>query len=105
MPPGRLTCKYNAQLSCGRVQTPTLAMIAKREQEIKEFKPQSYYGLKGQFGGLAFTWQDGESKSRVPLIKNGESALASESNRERRPVITEIQKSRKTDSRPLCCMI
>ena len=25
-----LTCKYNAQLSCGRVQTPTLAMIAKR---------------------------------------------------------------------------
>ena len=27
-----LTCKYNAQLSCGRVQTPTLAMIAKREE-------------------------------------------------------------------------
>lgn len=32
-----LTCKYNAQLSCGRVQTPTLAMIAQREQEIREF--------------------------------------------------------------------
>lgn len=31
-----LTCKYNAQLSCGRVQTPTLAMIAKREEEIQE---------------------------------------------------------------------
>ena len=30
-----LTCKYNAQLSCGRVQTPTLAMIAKREEEIR----------------------------------------------------------------------
>ncbi len=29
-----LTCKYNAQLSCGRVQTPTLAMIAAREKEI-----------------------------------------------------------------------
>ncbi len=28
-----LTCKYNAQLSCGRVQTPTLAMIEKREEE------------------------------------------------------------------------
>ena len=34
-----LTCKYNAQLSCGRVQTPTLAMIAQREEEIKEFVP------------------------------------------------------------------
>ena len=32
-----LTCKYNAQLSCGRVQTPTLAMIAKREEEIRKF--------------------------------------------------------------------
>ena len=31
-----LTCKYNAQLSCGRVQTPTLAMIAAREQEIRQ---------------------------------------------------------------------
>ena len=40
-----LTCKYNAQLSCGRVQTPTLAMIAQREEEIKEFVPKEYYGL------------------------------------------------------------
>ena len=40
-----LTCKYNAQLSCGRVQTPTLAIIAAREAEIRKFKPQDYYGL------------------------------------------------------------
>ena len=30
-----LTCKFNAQLSCGRVQTPTVAIIAKREDEIR----------------------------------------------------------------------
>ena len=40
-----LTCKYNAQLSCGRVQTPTLAIIARREEEIRSFCPQEYYGL------------------------------------------------------------
>ena len=40
-----LTCKYNAQLSCGRVQTPTLAMIAAREKEIRDFVPKKYYGL------------------------------------------------------------
>ena len=40
-----LTCKYNAQLSCGRVQTPTLAMIAKREEEIRKFVPKEYYGI------------------------------------------------------------
>ncbi len=70
-----LTCKYNAQLSCGRVQTPTLAMIAAREKEIKNFVSQCYYGLlakwnpgtaAGKSGGgslLSLTWQDGKSKS------------------------------------------
>ena len=46
-----LTCKYNAQLSCGRVQTPTLAMISEREQEIRNFKPQKYYGWKVDAAG------------------------------------------------------
>lgn len=58
-----LTCKYNAQLSCGRVQTPTLAMIAKREEEIRNFKPQSYYGMKISAGGISFQWQDAKSGS------------------------------------------
>lgn len=58
-----LTCKYNAQLSCGRVQTPTLAMIAKREEEIRRFQPKSYYGLQLRVQGSVFTWQDKKSKS------------------------------------------
>ncbi len=57
-----LTTKHNAQLSCGRVQTPTLAMIAKREEEIKQFKPKSYYGLTALSNGIKWTWQDGKSK-------------------------------------------
>ena len=57
-----LTCKYNAQLSCGRVQTPTLAMIARREQEIREFKPQEYYGVTLQAGEVRWTWRDDKSK-------------------------------------------
>ncbi|WP_202077469.1 DNA topoisomerase III [Caldalkalibacillus salinus] len=53
-----LTCKHNAQLSCGRVQTPTLAIIAKREEEIRHFKPQTYYGLKASLNkGLHLHWQ------------------------------------------------
>ena len=53
-----LTCKYNAQLSCGRVQTPTLAMIAAREDEIRRFRPVPYYGITAKTSGLTFTWQD-----------------------------------------------
>ncbi|MFQ9511064.1 MAG: DNA topoisomerase III [Lachnospiraceae bacterium] len=58
-----LTCKYNAQLSCGRVQTPTLAMIAKREEEINNFKPESFYGITLQCGNISFVWQDCKSGS------------------------------------------
>ena len=58
-----LTCKYNAQLSCGRVQTPTLAMIAAREQEIRQFVPKPYYGLVVTAGGITFTWRDEKSGS------------------------------------------
>ena len=58
-----LTCKYNAQLSCGRVQTPTLAMIAKREAQIKGFVPKPYYGMTAKGEGITLTWQDGKSKS------------------------------------------
>lgn len=57
-----LTCKYNAQLSCGRVQTPTLAMIAKREEEIRRFVPKEYYGITLEAGEVRWTWRDGKSK-------------------------------------------
>lgn len=74
-----LTCKYNASLSCGRVQTPTLGMIAKREEEIKSFRPVPYYGIqaKGQNMPMVFTWQDKKSggfrafeKNRIEEIMN-----------------------------------
>jgi DNA topoisomerase-3 len=56
-----LTCKYNAQLSCGRVQTPTLAMIVRREEEIRNFRPRTFYGITATAGSLRFTWQDSKS--------------------------------------------
>ena len=41
-----LTCKYQAQLSAGRVQTPTLAMIVAREEEIKKFRSIPYQQIQ-----------------------------------------------------------
>ncbi|WP_368197825.1 DNA topoisomerase III [Bacillus pumilus] len=57
-----LTTKFNAQLSCGRVQTPTIAMIAKREEDIQQFQPKPFYGLTAQVDGLTLTWQDAKTK-------------------------------------------
>ncbi|MCU5098338.1 DNA topoisomerase III [Bacillus wiedmannii] len=60
-----LTTKFNAQLNCGRVQTPTVAMIAGREDEIKNFKAQTYYGIEAQTTDrLKLTWQDANGNSR-----------------------------------------
>ncbi|WP_342603604.1 DNA topoisomerase III [Peribacillus sp. FSL E2-0159] len=59
-----LTTKFNAQLNCGRVQTPTVAMVAAREEEIANFKPQTYYGIEAQTDGLNLTWQDANGNSR-----------------------------------------
>ncbi|PEQ91174.1 DNA topoisomerase III [Bacillus cereus] len=60
-----LTTKFNAQLNCGRVQTPTVAMIASREDEIKNFKAQTYYGIEAQTTNqLKLTWQDANGNSR-----------------------------------------
>ncbi|WP_107838981.1 DNA topoisomerase III [Metasolibacillus meyeri] len=59
-----LTAKHNAQLNCGRVQTPTVAMIAAREDEIKNFKAQTYYGIEAQTDSIKLTWQDTNGNSR-----------------------------------------
>ncbi|MGG4557764.1 DNA topoisomerase III [Bacillus toyonensis] len=47
------------------VQTPTVAMIASREDEIKNFKAQTYYGIEAQTTDkLKLTWQDANGNSR-----------------------------------------
>lgn len=58
-----LTCKYNAQLACGRVQTPTLAMIAKREEEIKNFVPRNFYGIKAATGDINWSWHSNKNET------------------------------------------
>lgn len=53
-----LTCKYNAQLSAGRVQSPTLAMIVQREDEIKNFVPKDYYTITAKAKEFSLQWVD-----------------------------------------------
>lgn len=59
-----LTCKYNASLSAGRVQTPTLALIVQREEEIQNFVPKLYYTVKGDFGAFKGTYRDAKGNTR-----------------------------------------
>jgi len=46
------------------VQTPVVAMVAAREDEIKNFKAQTFYGIEAQTKELKLTWQDANGNSR-----------------------------------------
>lgn len=97
-----LTCKYNAQLSCGRVQTPTLAMIAAREAQIREFVPQPYYGLQAKSSALSLTltWQDEKTKSFRTFEKGRMTELLSKLQGEN-GVVDEVKRTPKKTFAPL----
>ena len=93
-----LTTKYNAQLSCGRVQTPSLAMVAARDAEIKAFQPKDYYGLTAHVGSMKLTWQDLKGQTRSfseDKIKDILSKVKGKSL-----VVSEIKKSKKKQFAP-----
>lgn len=91
-----LTCKYNAKLTCGRVQTPTLALIANREDEIRSFRPKPYYGLKVYADGICFTWQDRKSGSTRSFDPERIRRISEEIRGERLVLDSVEKKSRKT---------
>ena len=95
-----LTCKYNAQLSCGRVQTPTLAMIAKREAQIRAFVPQPYFGLQARKDGLVLTWQDAGTGSHRSFDRGRMEGLAQELKGET-AVVAEVKRTPKKTQPPL----
>ena len=45
----RLRSSFDGAVSLGRVQTPTLAIVARREEEIKAFKPEPYWLVDATF--------------------------------------------------------
>lgn len=50
------TLRYDSLLSVGRVQTPTLALLVRRRQEIENFKPEKYAVLEADFGDYRGMW-------------------------------------------------
>src|SRR3954469_16491452 len=45
----RLRAAFDGAVSLGRVQTPTLALVARREEEIRKFKPEPYWLVEAKF--------------------------------------------------------
>ena len=94
-----LTCRYNAQLSCGRVQTPTLALIAAREQELKSFVPKRFYTLTTVSHGMTWNWQEGKSGSNRSFDKERIQSIAEKAEKDEM-LITDVQRSVKKSYSP-----
>ncbi len=91
------TLKYgqNRQvLSIGRVQTPTLALIVKRQQEIEHFKPEPYWELKTVYRETTFS----ATKGKFTKKEEGEQLL--EKVRNALFYITDISSKKGTEAPP-----
>jgi DNA topoisomerase-3 len=62
------TLQYDRLLSVGRVQSPTLAIMVKREREIKSFVPEKYWELWAAFNGYKGKWFDEADEARAGRI-------------------------------------
>lgn len=93
-----LTTKFNAQLSSGRVQTPTLAMIAARDEEINNFKPKTFYGIEAKTGkGMTLKWQDQKSNQRIFSKQKADQLLKQLNNQ---ATVTHINRKHKKQHAP-----
>lgn len=68
------TLRYNALLSIGRVQTPTLNILVKRRREIDQFKPEAYYLVNVQYPSFMGTWFDKTKEGFQKKIINQDDA-------------------------------
>lgn len=94
-----LTTKFNAQLSCGRVQTPTLAIIAKRGEEIRNFKPIPYVEINALTDGLTLKWQHEKTKEQ-PILKKEVSTAIVRSLHGQEAKIIDVQTAQKKNYAP-----
>jgi DNA topoisomerase-3 len=95
-----LTCKHNAQLSAGRVQTPTLAMIVERENEIRKFVPRDFWTISAKAKGFLVQWQDRfNGNIRIFDKVKADAIVAKVANQDGK--IADVQKDAKRELPPL----
>ncbi|MDR3251739.1 MAG: DNA topoisomerase 3 [Tannerella sp.] len=81
-------------LSIGRVQTPTLALIVKRQKEIENFKPEPYWELKTVYRETTFSSTQGKFTQK----EDGEALL--QKILDKPFYVTDISKKKGTESAP-----
>jgi DNA topoisomerase III len=99
----RLRSSFDGAVSLGRVQTPTLALIARREEEIKAFVPEPYWIVDASFeADGARTYEGRYHAGAKPRIATGEEAAAIVAACEGKPgEITKLDKKEQREKAPM----
>jgi DNA topoisomerase III len=99
----RLRSSFDGAVSLGRVQTPTLALLARREEEIRSFEPEPYWVVDATFAALGERIYEGRfhagANPRVATAEEAEAIVAGCRGRE--GVITKLDRSRRKERPPL----
>ncbi len=93
-----LTCKHNAQLSAGRVQTPTLALIVRREEEIEKFVPRDFFSVYLELDGYSALFQDEKGYTR--FSNREEAQRIADSVAGKPAAFTQVQKEYRQTAPP-----
>src|SRR4051812_21679711 len=100
----RLRSSFDGAVSLGRVQTPTLAIIARREEEIRAFVPEPYRLVDATFETVddprryAGRYHAG-SQPRLKTLEEAEAIVAEV--RDGRGEITKLEKTKRSEKPPL----
>jgi DNA topoisomerase III len=99
----RLRSSFDGAVSLGRVQTPTLAILARREEEIRAFKPEKYWLVDAKFEAEGARRYEGRYHAGAqPRLKTADEARAIvEAVRGRRGEITKLEKTKRKERAPL----
>lgn len=93
-----LTTKYKDPLSAGRVQTPTLAMVLDREQQIQKFVPKEYWTLQADIGPLKADWEQNNEK-RIFSKETAEKIQQKIDGK--KAVVEKVERKKKSEQQPL----
>ena len=93
------TLRYDALLSIGRVQTPTLALIVNKQKEIDAFVAEGYFEVQADFGGYTGMWIDQEEHTRIEKEETAKAIVQKVSGKQ--AVITKVEKEEKKTPPPL----
>lgn len=93
------TLQYDALLSIGRVQTPTLALIVNKQKEIDAFTAEDYFEVQADFDGYTGMWIDKEEHTRIDKEEIAKQIAEKVSGKQ--AVITKVEKEEKKMPPPL----